>query len=69
MATKKKTEPKKAETKVEDPTWYVEELLTGSKKYYVAAKKLGDSIVTRGGYWDTREEAEDVAKLLNQEGK
>ena len=68
MATKKKsevkTEPKKAE-----PKWYVEELLTGQKKFYVAAKKLGDSIVTRGGYWDTRVEADDVAAMLNKEGK
>ena len=67
MATKKtdtKAEPKKAEAK-----WYVEELLTGQKKYYVAAKKLGDSIVTRGGYWDTHKEAQDVADMLNKEGK
>lgn len=64
MATKKKTE-----VKLEEPKWYVEELLTGQKKYYVAAKKLGDSIVTRGGYWETKEEAEDVAKMLNEEGK
>ena len=64
MATKKKTEPK-----VEAPKWYVEELLTGQKTFYVAAKKLGDSIVTRGGYWDTREEAEEVVELLIKEGK
>ena len=64
MATKKKTEPKKTES-----TWYVEELLTGQKKFYVASKKLGDSIVTRGGYWDTREEAEEVVELLIKEGK
>ena len=64
MATKKKTE-----AKVEEPKWYVEELLTGQKTFYVAAKKLGDSIVTRGGYWDTREEAEEVVELLIKEGK
>lgn len=64
MATKKKTE-----VKLEEPKWYVEELLTGQKKFYVAAKKLGDSIVTRGGYWETKEEAEDVADMLNKEGK
>ena len=60
---------KKTEVKLEEPKWYVEELLTGQKKFYVAAKKLGDSIVTRGGYWETKEEAEDVAKMLNDEGK
>ena len=60
---------KKTEVKFEEPKWYVEELLTGQKKFYVAAKKLGDSIVTRGGYWETKEEAEDVAKMLNEEGK
>lgn len=64
MATKKKTE-----VKVEEPKWYVEELLTGQKKYYVAAKKLGDSIVARGGYWDTHKEAQEVADMLNKEGK
>ena len=64
MATKKKTETKKTEN-----AWYVEELLTGQKKYYVAAKKLGDSIVTRGGYWDTHKEAQEVADMLNKEGK
>ena len=64
MATKQKSEAKAVE-----PKWYVEELLTGQKKFYVAAKKLGDSIVTRGGYWDTRAEAEDVAAMLNKEGK
>lgn len=64
MATKKKTE-----VKLEEPKWYVEELLTGQKKYYVAAKKLGDSIVTRGGYWDTHKEAQEVADMLNKEGK
>lgn len=68
MATKKKTETK-TEPKKAVPKWYVEELLTGQKKFYTAAKKLGDSIVTRGGYWDTREEAEDTARLLNEEGK
>lgn len=64
MASKKKTE-----AKIVEPKWYVEELMTGSKKFYVAAKKLGDGIVTRGGYWETREEAEDTARMLNEEGK
>ena len=64
MATKKKSEPKQAE-----PVWYVEELLTGSKKFYTAAKKLGDDIITKGGYWDTREEAEETAARLNKGGK
>jgi hypothetical protein len=64
MATKKKTE-----VKLEEPKWYVEELLTGQKKYYVAAKKLGDSIVTRGGYWETHKDAQEVADMLNKEGK
>ena len=64
MATKKKSEPKQAE-----PVWYVEELETGSKKFFAAAKKVNGGIVTKGGYWDTREEAEETAARLNKGGK
>ena len=64
MATKKKTEPKTDATK-----WYVEELHTGAKKFYTAARKVNGEIITRGGYWETRIEAEEVANMLNKGGR
>ena len=60
---------KKTDTKKTEPKWYVEELRTGAKTFFTAARKVNGSIVTRGGYWETREEAEDTAALLNKEGK
>ena len=64
MATKKKATPKETEA-----VWYVESLQSGQKIFYSAAKKLGNAVVYRGGYWDTHKEAQDVADMLNKEGK
>ena len=63
MANKKEPDTK-AESK-----WYVDALLSGSKTFYTAAKQVNGGIVTRGGYWERKEDAEATAKRLNEEGK
>lgn len=62
MASKKKAESKKAISK-----WYVEELQSGAKTFYSAAQKDGDQVILKGGYWDTRKEAEHLVAKLNEE--
>lgn len=64
MATKKKTAPKETEA-----VWYVESLQSGQKVFYSAAKKLKDTVIYKGGYWDTFKEAQNLADKLNEEGK
>ena len=47
--------------------WYVETLkCVGEREFYTAAKRLGEDIVTRGGYWETEAEAQKLADKLNE---
>ena len=48
--------------------WYVEPIRTiGEREFYTAAKRIGDDIITRGGYWETEDEAKKLADSLNKE--
>ena len=48
--------------------WYVEPIRTiGEREFYTAAMRLGDDIITRGGYWETEEEAQKLVEKLNEE--
>lgn len=50
--------------------WYVEPIRTiGDREFYTAAKRIGDDIITRGGYWETEAEAQKLADNLNKEAE
>jgi len=47
--------------------WYVEPIRTiGEREFYTAAIRVGEDIITRGGYWETEEEAQKLADKLNE---
>jgi hypothetical protein len=52
---------------VEKNEWYVEEIKYPHKMFYAAAKLMGGEIVTKGGYWETRKEAQRMVDIYNEE--
>jgi hypothetical protein len=52
---------------VEKNEWYVEEIKYPHKMFYAAAKLMGGEIVTKGGYWETPEEAQRMVDIYNEE--